>query len=371
MKKILTVIGTRPEIIKLSVLIEKLDQHADHILVHTGQNYDYELNEVFFKELGLREPNYFLDSAGASPIQTIANVLSKIEPILLAEKPDGMVVYGDTNSCLAVIAAKRLKIPVFHFDAGNRSFDQRVPEELNRKVVDHLSDINFVLTEHARRYLLAEGLPPDRVFKLGGHMTEVIEKHYQQIMASTILSDLGLQKNRYFIVSLHREENVDDEENLRSLIGVLDAVAQRYKVPVLVSCHPRTKARLQGFSINVDNDLVKMLRPFGFFDYLKLQLDSKCVISDSGTIFEEASILRFPAVTVRNAHERPEGVDAGSVMLCDLDPDDVIAAVEVVLSGIDENYEIQDYVCPNVSSRAIRAILGYTSFVDKSVWKKY
>ena len=370
MKKILTILGTRPEIIKMSAVIEKLDKLANHIIVHTGQNYDYELNEIFFSDLGVRKPDYFLDCAGESATQTIANVLLRIEPVLIEEMPDAVVVYGDTNSCLAIIAAKRWQIPIFHFEAGNRSFDSRVPEELNRKIVDHLSDINFVLTEHARRYLLAEGLHADRIFRLGGHMLEVINKHERRIQSSEVLRKLDVKSKEYFLVSLHREENVDYEKNLVALVKTLDEIAKRYQVPVLVSCHPRTRARLEKFSIYSEDPRVQWLKPFGFFDYMSLQKSATCVISDSGTIFEEASIMGFPAVTVRNAHERPEGIDSGSVMLCDLDPLDVINAIEVVLQTSGEEFLIPDYMTPNASTRAVRAILSYPSFVNKVVWKK-
>lgn len=312
MLKVMTIVGTRPELIKMSRVIAEFDRHTQHVLVHTGQNYDYELNQVFFDDLDIRKPDHFLDAVGDNAAQTIARVIEKADEVLAAEQPDAVMLYGDTNSCLAVIAAKRRKVPVFHMEAGNRCFDQRVPEELNRKVLDHLSDINLVLTEHARRYLIAEGIRPETVIKTGSHMREVLDHYMPKIQTSDVLQRIQLDRGRYFIVSAHREENVDSEENLRDLLETLNALAETYDVPVVVSTHPRTRKRLDALSMVEPDARIQFMKPFGFCDYIRLQMESLCVISDSGTITEEASLLNLPAVTIRNAHERPEGMDAGT-----------------------------------------------------------
>ena len=299
MLKVITIVGTRPEIIKLSMVMSRLDDNFEHKIVHTGQNYDFELNEIFFNELGIRKPDYFLEAVGDNAAQTIARVIEKSDAILEKEKPDAVLLYGDTNSCLAVIAAKRRKIPVFHMEAGNRCFDQRVPEELNRKVLDHLSDINLVLTEHARRYLIAEGIRPETIIKTGSHMQEVLEYYMPKIKKSIILSQLDLKSNQFFIVSAHREENIDSPQNMQDMIQTLNALAQEYKIPVIVSTHPRTKKKLNSMELGKLDSLVQFLKPFGFCDYIKLQMEALCVVSDSGTIFEEGSLLNLPAITIQ------------------------------------------------------------------------
>ena len=318
MYKIMTIVGTRPELIKMSRLIPLLDEISEHILVHTGQNYDYELNQVFFEDLEIRKPDFFLNVADSSVAKTIGKIIEKSDEVFESQQPDALIVYGDTNSCLSVISAKRRKIPIFHMEAGNRCFDQRVPEELNRKVVDHLSDVNLVLTEHARRYLLAEGIRPQYIFKTGSNMFEVLNYYNKKIQDSKILDRLDLKSKNYFLVSLHREENVDSKDNLEKLIVALNRITELCAIPVIVSMHPRTKKRIEDFNLGDLAPQVQLHPPFGFFDYIKLQVSSKCVISDSGTIFEENSILNFPAVTIRNAHERPEGMDASSVILSNL-----------------------------------------------------
>ena len=318
MLKVMTLVGTRPELIKMSRVIAELDQHVNHILVHSGQNYDYELNQVFFDDLEIRKPDHFLGAAGETAAQTIAEVITKTDQILSLEKPDAILLYGDTNTCLAVISAKRQKIPVFHMEAGNRCFDQRVPEELNRKVLDHLSDINMVLTEHARRYLLDEGINPETIIKTGSHMEEVLDFYMPKIQQSDVLVRTGLEKNKFFIVSAHREENVDTPENLRDLLHTLKALADEYSFPILVSTHPRTKMRLEALGESLDHPLIRFEKPFGLLDYIKLQMNAFCVLSDSGTITEETSLLNLPAITIRNTHERPEGMDEGTLVMSGL-----------------------------------------------------
>ncbi|KTC38156.1 UDP-N-acetylglucosamine 2-epimerase, partial [Pseudomonas sp. ABAC21] len=312
MLKVMTLVGTRPELIKMSRVIAELDKQTQHILVHSGQNYDYELNQVFFDDLEIRKPDYFLGAAGDTAAKTISEVIYKADELFEKEQPDALLLYGDTNTCLAVISAKRRKIPVFHMEAGNRCFDQRVPEELNRKVLDHLSDINMVLTEHARRYLLAEGIRPETIIKTGSHMQEVLDYYMPRIVASNILAREGLEAGKFFVVSAHREENVDTPDNLRDLLASLRALADTYQYPIIVSTHPRTRKRLEALGESLDHPLIRFVKPFGLLDYIKLQLSSFCVLSDSGTITEEASLLNFPAVTIRNAHERPEGMDEGT-----------------------------------------------------------
>jgi len=374
MLKVMTIVGTRPELIKMSRVMAELDKHTNHVLVHTGQNYDYELNQVFFDELGLRKPNHFLNAVGETAAQTIGQVIIKADEVLGRENPDAVLFYGDTNSCLAVIAAKRHKIPVFHMEAGNRCFDQRVPEELNRKVLDHLSDINLVLSEHARRYLIAEGVRPETIIKTGSHMREVLDFYMPKICASDVLARLGLQAGKYFLVSAHREENVDVPENLRDLLGTLNALAEAYGFPVLVSTHPRTRKRLDALDAGPVNPLVQFAKPFGFFDYNKLQMEAACVVSDSGTITEEASLLNLPAVTVRNAHERPEGMDVGTLIMAGLKKERVLDAVRIVMAQHDRNGRtmrpVEDYEAGPVSKQILRIVLSYTDYVNRTVWRK-
>jgi UDP-N-acetylglucosamine 2-epimerase (non-hydrolysing) len=370
----MTIVGTRPELIKMSRVIAELDAYTQHVLVHTGQNYDYELNQVFFDELGIRKPDHFLNAVGETAAQTIGQVIIKADEVLAQEKPDAVLFYGDTNSCLAVIAAKRHKIPVFHMEAGNRCFDQRVPEELNRKVLDHLSDINLVLSEHARRYLIAEGVRPETIIKTGSHMREVLDHYIPRIVASDVLARLGLQTGKYFLVSAHREENVDVPENLRDLLSTLNALAESYGFPVLVSTHPRTRKRLDALDAGPINPLVQFAKPFGFFDYNKLQMEAACVVSDSGTITEEASLLNLPAVTVRNAHERPEGMDVGTLIMAGLKRERVLDAVRVVMAQHDRNGRtmrpVEDYEAGLVSKQILRIVLSYTDYVNRTVWRK-
>jgi UDP-N-acetylglucosamine 2-epimerase len=374
MLKVMTIVGTRPELIKMSRVMAELDMHTNHVLVHTGQNYDYELNQLFFNELGIRKPDHFLNAVGETAAQTIGQIIIKADEVLGRENPDAVLFYGDTNSCLAVIAAKRHKIPVFHMEAGNRCFDQRVPEELNRKVLDHLSDINLVLSEHARRYLIAEGVRPETIIKTGSHMREVLDFYMPKILASDVLTRLGLQAGKYFLVSAHREENVDVPENLRDLLSTLNALAETYGFPVLVSTHPRTRKRLDALDAGPINPLVQFAKPFGFFDYNKLQMEAACVVSDSGTITEEASLLNLPAVTVRNAHERPEGMDVGTLIMAGLKKERVLDAVRVVMAQHDRNGRtmrpVEDYEAGPVSKQILRIVLSYTDYVNRTVWRK-
>lgn len=373
MLKVLTLVGTRPELIKLSRVIVAMDRHFNHILVHSGQNFDYELNQVFFDDLEIRKPDYFLNVASDTVAKTIANVLVNIDEVLEKEKPDAMLIYGDTNTCLAVISAKRKKIPVFHMEAGNRCFDERVPEELNRKVVDHLSDINIVLTEHARRYLLQEGLRPETIFKSGSHMKEVLDYYKPKIQKSSILNDLNLKEKKYFLVSIHREENVDNEENLLEMIQSLRDLVSAYQVPVIVSTHPRTKKRIESYGIK-ESDGIRFLKPFGFLDYIHLQLNAKCVVSDSGTITEESAILKFPAITIRNTHERPEGMDSGVLILSGLKSSEVLESVKISLDIHSKKgflkEDVNDYFVDDVSSKIVNLVQSYTGYVNRVVWKK-
>ena len=374
MLKIMTILGTRPELIKMSRVITQFDLHTKHLLVHTGQNYDYELNKIFFDDLDIRKPDYFLETAESTVAQTIARVIENVDEILAIEQPDAVMLYGDTNSCLAVIAAKRRKIPIFHMEAGNRCFDQRVPEEINRKIVDHLSDINLVITEHARHNLLAEGIKPDSIIKTGSHMCEVLDFYLPKIMQSEILVELNLTKSSYFIVSAHREENVDSEENLFDFLEMLNAVADFYDLPVIVSTHPRTKKMLEALpNLNLDSR-VKLMKPFGYCDYILLQLNAVCVISDSGTITEEASILNFPAVMIRNSHERPEGMDAGKLIMAGLKKDRVLNAINVMISHFSREKNspitLSEYKNYFVSEQILRIVTSYTDYVNKNVWRK-
>ena len=374
MLKVMTIVGTRPELIKMSRVIAEFDQHTQHILVHTGQNYDYELNQVFFEDLGIRKPNYFLEAAGENAAQTIGQVIMKADEVMEKEQPDAVMLYGDTNSCLSVIAAKRRKIPVFHMEAGNRCFDQRVPEELNRKVLDHLSDINLVLTEHARRYLIAEGIRPETIIKTGSHMREVLDYYMPSIQKSDVLSRLGLESSKYFIVSAHREENVDTPANLLDLVEMLNALASTYGYPVIVSTHPRTRKRLDALELGELNPFIQFVKPFGFHDYIKLQMETLCVVSDSGTITEEASLLNLPAVTIRNAHERPEGMDVGTLIMSGLKKDDVLDAVKVIITqhkkGIRVMSAVDDYESGPVSKQLLRVVMSYVDYINRTVWSK-
>jgi UDP-N-acetylglucosamine 2-epimerase (non-hydrolysing) len=374
MLKVMTLVGTRPELIKMSRVIAELDQQVNHVLVHSGQNYDYELNQVFFDDLEIRKPDHFLGAAGDTAAQTIAEVIAKADAVFELEKPDALLLYGDTNTCLAVIAAKRRKIPVFHMEAGNRCFDQRVPEELNRKVLDHLSDINMVLTEHARRYLIAEGIRPETIIKTGSHMHEVLEYYRPKIEASDVLAREGLDAGRFFIVSAHREENVDTPDNLRDLLSTLRALADAYGFPLIVSTHPRTRKRLEALGESLDHPLIRFSKPFGLLDYIKLQMNAFCVLSDSGTITEEASLLNLPAVTLRNAHERPEGMDQGTLIMSGLKKDSVLAAVKVITRQHQKDKRViplvPDYEGGPVSLQVVRVVLSYTDYVNRTVWRK-
>lgn len=373
MLKVMTIVGTRPELIKMSRVIAEFDKHTKHVLVHTGQNFDYELNQVFFEDLGIRKPDYFLEAVGSNAAQTIARVIEKADEVFEKEQPDALLLYGDTNSCLSVISAKRRKIPVFHMEAGNRCFDQRVPEELNRKVLDHLSDINMVLTEHARRYLLAEGIPADRIIKTGSHMQEVLEHYMPKITTSDVLHRLSLQSQRYFLLSAHREENVDSPENLQDLLDTLQALVKEYDMSVIVSTHPRTRQRLEKLGMDGLDSRIQFLKPFGFFDYVNLQMEAFCVLSDSGTITEEASLLNLPAVTIRNAHERPEGMDEGVLIMSGLKAERVLDAVRIVTSqdqAVTIRRVVPDYEGGLVSQKVLRIVLSYVDFINRTIWSK-
>ena len=370
--KVLTVVGTRPEIIRLSCVLQKLDASPaiDHVLVHTGRNYDYELNEIFFKDLGLRKPDYFLNAAGGNATSTAGQILINIDPVLESERPDAFLVLGDTNSCLCAIAAKKRHIPIFHMEAGNRCFDQRVPEESNRKIVDHISDINLTYSSIAREYLLREGLPADRIIKTGSPMYEVLNRYLPKIDASTVLEDLGLEKNRYFVVSAHREENISSERNFGNLVTILNGIAGYYGLPVIVSTHPRTRKKIEAEGVEF-HPLVRLMKPMGLSDYNKLQINACAVISDSGTISEESSILNFRALNIREAHERPEAMEEASVMMVGLNPERVMQGLAELQN---QNLEIRnfrpvaDYSMPNVSDKVVRIILSYTDYVKRTVW---
>lgn len=370
--KVMTVVGTRPEIIRLSAVIKKLDESnaIDHILVHTGQNYDYELNEIFFKDLDLRKPDYFLNAATGTPVETIGNVLIKIDPILDKEKPDAFLVLGDTNSCLCAIAAKRKHIPIFHMEAGNRCFDQRVPEETNRKIVDHIADINLTYSDIAREYLISEGFPADRIIKTGSPMFEVLNSKREEIEKSDILQRLGLEENRYFVVSSHREENINSETNFFDLVDSLNAIAEKYQLPIIVSTHPRTRKMIETKGVEF-NPLIRTLKPLGFIDYVKLQIKAKAVLSDSGTISEEASILGLRALNIRQAHERPEAVEEAAVMMVGLKKERILQGLEVLETQNKGTLRlVRDYSMPNVSDKVLRIILSYTDYVNRVVWGK-
>ncbi len=370
--KVMTIVGTRPEIIRLSEIIKKADKFFDHILVHTGQNWDYTLNQVFFDDLGLREPNHYLNAVGNHLGETIGNVIAKSYEILQKEKPDALLLLGDTNSALSSIAAKRLKVPIFHMEAGNRCFDQNVPEEINRKIVDHISDINLPYTENSRRYLLAEGFRRDHVFVTGSPMTEVIEKNIEKINNSDILQKLDLKEKGYILLSTHREENVDSEKSFDNLVESINTVAEKYNMPIIFSTHPRTQKRIEERGIKF-NSLVRILKPFGFFDYCNLQKNSFCVLSDSGTISEESAIMKFPAISIRTSTERPEVIDKGNIILGGIKKDEILSALEITTNLFaEENHDIEpyDYMDNNVSDKVIKVIQSYTRIVDRIIWGK-
>jgi UDP-N-acetylglucosamine 2-epimerase len=373
MFKVMTIVGTRPEIIRLSRTIAKLDTFCQHILVHTGQNYDYDLNEIFFSDLGIRKPDVFLEAAGANAAETIGQVIIAADKAMREHQPDALLLLGDTNSSLAAIPAKRRKTPIFHMEAGNRCFDFRVPEETNRRIVDHISDINLTYSAIARDYLLREGFPPDQIIKTGSPMHEVLEYYSAEIDSSDIIDKLSLVPHQYFLISSHREENVDSPENLMKIINVLNGLAARYKSPIIFSTHPRTRKRLEDLGVET-NPLIQFLRPFGFFDYIKLQMEARCVLSDSGTITEESSILNFPALNIREVHERPEGFEEASVMMVGLNLEAINQALNVLDSqprGASRLLKIVDDYSPvNVSDKILRIILSYTEFVNRKVWRK-
>jgi UDP-N-acetyl-L-fucosamine synthase len=370
--KVMTVVGTRPEIIRLSRVMAVLDQSVNHVLVHTGQNYDYELNQIFFDDLGIRKPDFFLEAAGQTAAETIGQVIIKVDAILAQENPEALLILGDTNSCLAAIPAKRRKIPIFHMEAGNRCFDQRVPEETNRRIVDHTADINLTYSSIAREYLLREGLPPDRVIKTGSPMFEVLTHYQHKIESSNVLERLGLQPHDYFVVSAHREENVDSEVNLKNLHQSLNAIAEMFGKRIIVSTHPRTQKRIDTAGLAFD-PRVELLKPLGFSDYVKLQMQAKAVLSDSGTISEESSILNFPALNIREAHERPEAMEEASVMMTGLEPKRILQGLQLLERQTRETRNFRpvgDYSMPNVSEKVVRLILSYTDYVNRVVWRK-
>jgi UDP-N-acetylglucosamine 2-epimerase len=374
MLKVMTIVGTRPEIIKLSCVINELEKYTNHVLVHTGQNFDYELNEIFFNQLKIRKPDHFLNAAMESAALTIAKVIEKADEVLALEKPDALLVYGDTNSCLSVIPAKKRKIPIFHMEAGNRCFDQRVPEEINRKIVDHLSDINMPLSEHARRYLIAEGLPPENIIKTGSSMKEVLMQHREGIEQSNVLEKEGLVSGGYFLISAHREENVDSAENFQDLLDSINEIARKYDKKIIISTHPRTRKKLEAIGHINEDERIIFSKPFGFYEYIKLQKEAFCVISDSGTITEESSILHFPAITIRQAHERPEGMDEGVLVMTGLKKEQILNAIDVVVQQFHESKNafrtVVDYDVENVSKKVVRIILSYTDYINRTVWYK-
>lgn len=370
--KVMTIVGTRPEIIKLSCVIEELDKYTEHTLVHTGQNYDYELNEIFFAGMGIRKPDIFLEAVGSTAAETIGNVIIKTDELFKEIKPDAVLLYGDTNSCLSVISAKRNKIPIFHMEAGNRCFDQRVPEEINRKIVDQLSDINMTLTEHARRYLIDEGIRPETIIKTGSSMKEVLARQAEKISNSDVLTRLNLAEGDYFVVSAHREENIDSPTNVSDLVESLNTIAVNYSKRIIVSTHPRTQKLIERGNFKF-HGLIELMKPLGFADYIKLQQNAFCVISDSGTITEESSILHFPAITIRQAHERPEGMDEGTLVMSGLKKSNVLDAINLVVSQYAENKQpfktVPDYDTDNVSKKVVKIILSYTDYINRTVWK--
>lgn len=371
--KVMTIVGTRPEIIRLSAVIAKLEESTaiEHILVHTGQNYDYELNEVFFNDFNLKKPDYFLNAAGCGASETIGKIIISIDLVFEKENPEAVLILGDTNSCLCAIPAKKRKIPIFHMEAGNRCFDQRVPEETNRKIVDHTADINLTYSDIAREYLLREGLPADRIIKTGSPMFEVINRKLYDINSSKILDELKLNKGEYFVVSAHREENISSDKNFLDLVDTLNTIADIYKLPIIVSTHPRTRNKINELNIEF-NSFIQLMKPLGFNDYVKLQKDAKAVLSDSGTISEESSILGFPALNIREAHERPEAMEEASVMMVGLEKTRILQGLEVLITQDDKTLRnVVDYSMPNVSEKVLRIILSYTDYVNKTVWKKY
>lgn len=374
MIKVMTIVGTRPEIIKLSRVIAKLDEYTEHILVHTGQNYDYELNDIFFKEMKIRRPQYYLNAAMDTAIKTIANIMIKVDEVLEKENPDAVLLYGDTNSCISAICAKKRKIPIFHMEAGNRCFDQTVPEEVNRKIIDHLSDINMPLTEHAKMYLINEGIKSETIIKTGSTMLEVLKYYKDDIDKSDIMEELNLIEEGYFVVSAHREENINSDENFKKILDLLEAISKKYNKRVIVSTHPRTMKKIKSITELDISSKIEFLKPLGFFDYIKLQMNSFCVISDSGTITEEASILSFPAVTIRNVHERPEGMEEGTLIMAGLDSERVVHSIEVITK---QHFKekgklriVEDYNIDNVSTKVIRIIMSYKDYVLRTVWNK-
>ena len=372
--KIVTVVGTRPEIIRLACVIKKLNEYCDHILIHTGQNYDYELNEIFFDDLGIRKPDYFLNAAGTSSAETIGNVIIEVDKALEEINPEAMLVLGDTNSCMAVLPAKRRKIPTFHMEAGNRCFDQRVPEEINRRLVDHIADINLTYSSIAREYLLAEGLPADMIIKTGSPMFEVLNTYRDGIDSSDVLTRLGLKVHEFFVVSAHREENIDSDKNFLNLVESMNAIAEAYQMPIIVSTHPRTQKRIDEMKVEL-NPVIQLLKPLGFKDYNKLQISSKAVLSDSGTINEESSILNFPALNIREAHERPEGMEEAVVIMTGLEKERIMQSLAIVDNQPRSEQrlmrQVGDYSMPNVSDKVVRIIHSYTDYVNRVVWKKY
>ncbi|CEO17863.1 UDP-2,3-diacetamido-2,3-dideoxy-D-glucuronate 2-epimerase [Rickettsia monacensis] len=375
MLKVMTIVGTRPELIKLCCVISEFDKYTNHILVHTGQNYAYELNQVFFDDMGIRKPDYFLEVAADNTAKSIGLIIEKVDEVLEKEKPDAVLFYGDTNSCLSAIAAKRRKIPIFHMEAGNRCFDQRVPEEINRKIIDHISDVNITLTEHARRYLIAEGLPAELIFKSGSHMPEVLDRFMPKILKSDILDKLSLTAKQYFLISSHREENVDVKNNLKELLSSLQTLIKEYNFPVIFSTHPRTKKRLEDLGFKELGDKIRFLPAFGFTDYIKLQMNAFCILSDSGTITEEASILNLPALNIREAHERPEGMDAGTLIMSGFKAERVLQSAKAITEEHENNKNTQDIV-PDyaeaglVSKKILRIVLSYVDYVNRTVWFK-
>ena len=372
--KVITVVGTRPEIIKLSQVMKELDRHVDHTIVHTGQNYDYELNELFFEQLDIRKPDIFLEAVKGTPSETIGDIIAKADKVFAKIQPDALLIYGDTNSCLSVIPAKKRKIPIFHMEAGNRCFDQRVPEEVNRKIVDHLSDINLPLSEQARDYLIAEGIKPETIIKTGSPMTEVLNANMEKIRSSDILKQEGLNPKEYIIMSIHREENVDSPKNFSDLLESIDELTKKYNIPIIISTHPRTRKKLEDINYQNENPLIRFSKPYGFHEYNNLQMNAFCVISDSGTIAEEGSILNLPAVTIRQAHERPEGMDETTVIMSGLNKARVIHAVEVATVHNSQDIRaikpVKDYEADNVSKKVLRIILSYVDYVNRTVWHK-